>query len=154
SGEIKRELRLRLAKLARDGQRLTDAEEHLWAAVELTPTEAQPALLVELEALYEAGERWSDLAVVLTHHQTLVPLSQRLPLELRRSRLLIDQLKTPQAAVDACQAAFSCDADGGEVLALWAEAASASPDPSVAEELLQVLRQRAQDPASHQLLIG
>ena len=119
-----RAARLRLATRARRAGELGDAERHLWAAVELTPGEAQSPLLGELEAVYRDAARWADLAVVLNHHARIVAdEGERLELELRRAAMLTRELGTPRLAIEAVQAALEHHGREPRLVAALAEAA-------------------------------
>ena len=123
----RRVARRRLAERARAAGQLVEAEAHLWAAVELSPTGEQPALLVELEENYRQAERWADLAVVLAHHIRVVDDEPvRLELELQRVTMLTRALGTPKLALDAAQAAIEHHGREPRLLAALAEAAHAA----------------------------
>ena len=123
----RRAARRRLATRARADGRLGDAEAHLWAAVELSPSEEQSPLLVELEEVYTAGERWADLAVVLAHHVRIAgDETLRLELELRRVTMLTRALGTPKLAIEAAEAALHHHGREPRLLAALAEAALAA----------------------------
>lgn len=136
----RRAARLRLAARARAGGRLAEAEGHLWAAVELAPAEEQPPLLVELEEVYTAAERWADLAVVLAHHVRIATdESVRLELELKRVIMLTSALGTPKLAVEAAEAAIEHHGREPRLLAALAEAAHAAGDRALHAETVATL---------------
>ncbi len=60
SDDERRAANVRLATRAERHQRLDDAEARLWAAVELTPSAAQPPLLTRLQDVYTRAGRWAD----------------------------------------------------------------------------------------------
>ncbi|MGZ3437877.1 MAG: hypothetical protein ACXVDD_00085, partial [Polyangia bacterium] len=127
--------RLRLAARARSDGQLSDAEAHLWAAVELTPSEQQSPLLAELEEVYTQAERWADLAVVLAHHVRIVgDEALRLELELKRVTMLTRALGTPKLAIEAAEAAIEHHGREPRLLAALAEAARAAGERALYAE--------------------
>jgi tetratricopeptide repeat protein len=122
-----RAARLRLAARARKSDQLAEAELHLWAAVELTPSEQQSPLLTELEEVYTHANRWADLAVVLAHHVRIIgDEPQRLELELKRVTMLTRALGTPKLAIEAAEAAITHHGREARLVAALAEAALAA----------------------------
>src|SRR6185312_375416 len=137
----RRVARRRLAERARAAGQLAEAEAHLWAAVELSPTGEQPALLVELEENYRQAERWADLAVVLAHHIRVVDDEPvRLELELQRVTMLTRALGTPKLALDAAQAATEQHGREPRLLDALADRARAA---TLASEALELARAEA-----------
>jgi Tfp pilus assembly protein PilF len=132
-----RAARLRLAARARRQLRLGDAETHLWAAVELTPSAEQSPLLGQLEEVYLQAGRYADLVVILNHHAPLVgEEGARLELDLKRIGLLTRELGTPNVAVDEAQAAIARHGRAPRLVAALAAAARAAEQrPLLAETL-------------------
>ena len=153
--EERRAARLRLADRARTDGRLADAETHLWAAVELSPNEAQAPLLVTLEEVYARAERWADLAVVLAHHARAVgDEPARLALELERIAILMHKLETPKLAVEAAQAAIEQHGREPRLVAALAEAARAAGDRELLAETVESQAQATVEPGERARMLA
>jgi len=147
-------LRLRIADLAEQRNDVGEAEVQLWAAVELAPPGEQSALLRRLEAVYTRGERWSDLAMVLVHHESRAEPSERLAIALRRIEVLLRRLKTPAEALEAIHALLQHHPDEPRLLELWVEAARAAGDGAELAGGLTRLVRRAPDARTQAPLIA
>ncbi len=153
--EERRAARLRLAASARAGGQLADAETHLWAAVELTPNEAQAPLLVELEEVYTRAARWADLAVVLAHHVRVVgDDATRVALELERIRVLMHALETPKLAVEAAQAAIEQHGREPRLVAALAEAARAAGERELLAETVAAQADASVEPGERARMLA